>query len=98
VADGSLKSLNTILIIDDVMRTVREALTARLRGARVSMETVKAQVTVELAAKQEDGVIESFEVPTVHADTLDPSTCVVEIAFRAAHVLSRIHITAHVSI
>jgi hypothetical protein len=98
VADGSLKSLNTILIIDDVMRTVREALTARLRGARVSMETVKAQVTVELAAKQEDGIIESFEVPTVHADGTDPSTCVVEIAFRAAHVLSRIHITAHVSI
>lgn len=98
VADNSLRSLNAILIIDDMMETVRDSLAARLRGTRVSLDTVRTQVAVELAAKRDEGVIEAFSVPSVRVDPSDPAVCLVEIAFTAAHVLSQIHITAHVAI
>lgn len=96
--DRAMSPVNTILIIDDVMRSVREALSARLRGARASADTIRTQVMVELSAKQNEGVIEAFATPKVYADPADPAVCVVEIGFQVAHVLSQIHIAAHVRI
>lgn len=99
--DNTLRPLNTILIIDDVMRTLRAALKARLGGLRRhggTMDAVLSQVMVELAAKQDEGVIESFETPSVRADDNDPSVCIVEVAFTAAHLVDQIHITAHVEV
>ncbi|MCL2056713.1 MAG: hypothetical protein FWH02_05795 [Oscillospiraceae bacterium] len=96
--DRTMSPLNTVLIVDDVIRTVRDSLEHRLRGTRLSLDTVKSQVTVELSAKQDSGIIESFSTPSVRIHQSDPSACVVEMAFKAANVLSQIHITAFVRI
>jgi len=96
--DRTMSSLNTILIVDDVIRSVRDSLEHRLRGTRLSLETVKTQVTVELSSKQDSGIIEGFSVPLVRTHQNDPGVCIVEMAFKAAHVLSQIHITAFVRV
>ena len=99
--DNTLRPLNTILIIDDVMRTLRQSLKARLGGLRRhsgTLDAILSQVMVELAAKEDEGVIESFEAPGVRADENDPSVCIVEISFTAAHLVDQIHITAHVEV
>jgi len=101
VPEHTLRGLNTILIIDDVMGAVRDSLTRRLRGRRISTrstDSVLAQVTVELAAKQDDGVIESFSAPLVYPRESDPEICVVELAFKVAHVVSQIHVVAHIQV
>jgi len=96
--DRTMSSLNTILIVDDVIRTVRDSLEHRLRGTRLSLETVKSQVMVELSSKKDSGIIESFAVPVVKTHPNDPAVCVVEMVFKAAHVLSQIHIMAFVRV
>ncbi|MFV0402146.1 MAG: phage tail sheath C-terminal domain-containing protein [Oscillospiraceae bacterium] len=99
--DNSMRPLNTILIIDDVLRGIRQSLRARLRGAKLagqSFASVASQVTVELAAKQDDGIITGFDAPSVYAHSADPTVCVVELAFRVANVIGQIHITAHVQV
>lgn len=101
VEDRSMHSLNTILIVDDVMQSIRAALKLRLRGARVSaqsLQSISSQVTVELAGKQDDGILESFSPPSVYLDESDPSVCIVELSFKVAHVVSQIYITAHIQV
>lgn len=99
--DRSLMGLNTILIIDDVLQNLRAALKTRLRGGRIagaSMQTIHSQVVVELAARQSEGLLESFETPRVYASADDPAVCVVELSFSVAHVISQIHVTAHIQV
>lgn len=99
--DNTLRSVNTVLIIDDVMATIRSALKARLGGARISelsYGSIVSQVLVELAAKRESGVIESYEPPKVYGDSADPAVCVVELSFKVAQVLSQIHVVAHIEV
>lgn len=99
--DHSLRGLNTILCIDDVMRNVRESLKAVLRGSRISgrsLESIRSQVVVVLSGRQDAGVIESYEPPKCTADSSDPTVCIVELSFRVAHVVSQIHVTAHITL
>jgi len=98
-ADYSLRSLNTVLIIDDVMRSIRLCLRRRLKGTgAVSASGIRDQITVELAEKADAGIISDFAPPKVAPDKSDPAVCVVALSFSAAHLPSRIHITAHVRV
>ena len=101
VEDRSLHALNTILIIDSVMQGLRARLALQLRGTRVSaasLSSIASQVTIELAARQDEGVIESFQPPAVALDDADPSVCVVRLSFKVAHVVSQILVTAHIQV
>ena len=96
---GNLRSLNTVLIIDYVMSAIRSALRRKLSGGgRATVEGIRDQVAVELAAKRDAGVIASFSPPRCRADRRDPAICVVEISFGVAHLLSQIHLTAHIRV
>lgn len=99
VADYSMRELNTILIVDEVMRGVRDCLKARLAGAKsLSLQSIASQVMVELSDKADEGLIESFSPPNVKADGADPSISLVEISFNVAHVINQIHITAQIQL
>lgn len=101
IEDYTLRSLNTIMIIDDVISTVRKSLQQRLKGLRTttdSLDSISSQVLVELVAKKNQGLLESVQLPRVYPHKEDPSVCVVEIAFTVAHVISQIHLTAHVQL
>ena len=94
-----LRGLNTVLIIDDVLSSVRETLGGKLSGSgRVSIEGIRDLVAVGLRQKQDSGIIASFEPPRVRLCPSNPGICLVEISFGVAHLLSQIHLTAFVRI
>jgi len=98
-ADDGLRSLNTVLIVDDVIRHIRSCLKARLKGAGItSMGSVRDQVAVELAAKRDAGIITDFAPPVVRPSKGDPTVCQVDLAFSVAHLVSTIHITAQIRV
>lgn len=97
--DRSLAGINTILITDDVMSSIRASLKKVLRGGRISgspIDSIRSQVAVVLGEKQSEGLLESFEPPHCRASDFDPAVCVVELSFAVAHVISQIHVTAHI--
>ena len=98
-AELSMRPLNTILIIDDVMRTLRTGLSALLKGMRAgaaSQSAIASQATVLLAAKCDEGILASFSPPVVTPDNTDPSVCIVDVSFNVAHVVEQIHLSAQV--
>ena len=101
ISDLSMRSINTVLIIDDVISSIRESLSKRLKGIHLSVQSydsIASQVMVELNAKKNEGLLESFVSPKVYSHPEDPSICVTELSFNIAHVVSQIHITAHIQL
>lgn len=99
--DQTFRELSTVLIIDDVIPSIREALRAKFTRAKNNALTHKAirnQVVIELQERIEREIIDSFDDLTVSAAEDDPSTCVVEFAFTVVHGLNRIRVIAHISI
>ncbi len=99
--DTTYRELNTILIIDEVIPAIRNALRTRFARAKnntVTRSAIRSQVTVELESRVEREIIDSFEAITVTADTTDPTVCLVEFGFTVTHGLSRIYLTAHISV
>ena len=101
VEDRTYRQLGTLRIIDDLLITVRTALKERLHGLKntpQTRESIASQVTVELAAKQQQGLLESFDPPVVYQSQDDPGVCVVELAVTVAHVMDQIFILAQVQV
>ena len=98
--DRTFASVNTVMMIDDIIRSVRERLSDLLRGSTIlfSQDSVASQAAVVLDQKQQEGMVTSFEPPVVYVQPDDPSVCVVELEFYLASVFSQIYLTAHISI
>ena len=101
VADATWRELTTILVVDDIIPTVRAALrskfsraknTARGRGA------IRSQVIVELEKKMAAEIIDGYGEVTVTADPEDPTVCLVEFSFAVAHGLNQIYLTVHITV
>ena len=98
--DRPFSSVNVVMMIDEIIRAVRERLSEMLKGKRVgfSQDSVVSQAAVVLDEKKQQGLITSFEPPVAYVQKEDPSVCVVELEFDLAAVFSRIYLTAHISI
>ena len=99
--DLSFLPVNTILIIDHVMETVRGALKSRLTGMKNTTQTresIASQVTVELGQLLDGEIIESYEPPRVYVPPDDPAVLVVELAFAVAHAANQILISASIQV
>lgn len=100
-ADKTFRELTTILIVDDVIPSIRRALRAKFTRAKNSALTrnaIRNQVIVELEDRIDKEIIEGYDNLTVTASTTDPTICVVEFEFRVVHGLNRIYLTAHISV
>lgn len=100
-ADKTFRELTTILIVDDVIPSIRRTLRAKFTRAKNSALTrnaIRNQVIVELEDRIDKEIIEGYDNLTVTASTTDPTTCVVEFEFRVVHGLNRIYLTAHISV
>ena len=100
-ADKTFRELTTILIVDDVIPSIRRALRAKFTRAKNSALTrnaIRNQVIVELEDRIDKEIIEGYDNLTVTASTTDPTTCVVGFEFRVVHGLNRIYLTAHISV
>ena len=98
--DRTFASVNTVLMIDDIIRSVRKRLEGMLRGRGVkfSPDSISSQVAVVLDEKKQQGMLVDFQPPVVYPEESDPTVCVVELEFHLATVLSQIYLTAHITI
>lgn len=101
VADATWRELTTILVVDDVIPAIRNALRARFARSKNTAQTrgaIRSQVVLELEKKMERELIDSYGDVSVTALESDPSVCLVEFGFTVAHGLNRIYLTAHIAV
>ncbi len=99
--DKTFKELNTILIIDEIIKAVRETLRENISTAKNNTTTrsaISSQVTVKLQEFLEANVIESYAVPNVYKSSDDATVCIVELDFTIAQGINQIHITANINV
>jgi hypothetical protein len=100
-ADTTWRELTTILIVDDVIPTIRSSLRskfARSKNTAQNRGAIRSCVIVELENFAAKEIIDGYDGVTVSADADDPTTCVVEFSFAVAHGLNRIYLTAHITV
>ena len=100
-ADATWRELTTILIVDDVIPTLRNALRskfARAKNTARSRSAIRSQVIVELEKKVAAEIIDSYGEVSVTASAEDPTVCLVEFGFAVAHGLNQIYLTVHITV
>ncbi len=99
--DITWRELTTILIVDDVIPTIRSSLRSRFSQTKNTAQTrgaIRSQVIVELESKLRTQIIDSYGEVAVSVYDEDPTVCLVEFSFSVAHGLNQIHLTAHITI
>ena len=100
-ADKTWRELTTILIVDDVIPSIRTALKNRFQRSKNTPQTrggIRSQVVLELENKLSREIITGYENVTVTADEENPTVCLVDFAFTVAHGLNQIWISAHITV
>jgi len=101
VADTTWRELTTVLIIDDVIPSVRSALRLKFPRVKNTAQTrgaIRTQVIIELESKLKKEIIDSYGSVTAKADETDPTVCCVDFEFTVAHGLNRIILSASISV
>jgi len=100
-ADTTWRELTTILVVDDVIPSLRSALRTKFRRAKNTERgrgAIRAQVVLELENKLAREIISGYENVSVTADSTDPTRCLVDFSFTVAHGLNQIWLTAHITV
>ena len=100
-ADTTWRELTTILIVDDIIPTMRSALRSRFSRAKNTARSrgaIRSQVIVELEKKVAAEIIDSYGEVRVTASEEDPTVCLVEFGFAVAHGLNQIYLTVHITV
>ena len=100
-ADSTWRELTTILIVDDIIPSIRTALRSRFSRAKNTTRgrsAIRSQVIVELEKKVAAEIIDSYGEVMVNALEEDPTVCLVEFGFAVAHGLNQIYLTVHMTV
>lgn len=100
-ADATWRELTTILVVDDVIPGIRDALKSRFvrtKNNAQSRGAIRSQIIIELENKLAAEIIDGYGEVSVSADAEDPTVCVCEFSFAVAHGLNRIYLAAHITI
>lgn len=101
VADETWRELTTILVVDDVIPSLRAALRARFPRAKNTAQTrgaVRSQVILELERKLAAEIITGYGEVTVQALEENPTVCLVEFSFTVAYGLNQIWLSAQITV
>lgn len=101
VTDTTWRELTTILIVDDLIPTIRTALRSKFSRTKNTVRNrsaIRSQVIVELEKKTAAEIIDSYGEVTVSASADDPTVCLVEFSFAVAHGLNQIYLTVHITV
>lgn len=101
VADSTWRELTTILVVDEVIPGIRNALRARFGRAKNTAQSrgaIRSQTVMELERRVSREIIDSYEDVTVSALDGDPTVCLVEFAFTVAHGLNQVWLSAHITV
>ena len=100
-ADYTWRELTTILIVDDVIPTIRDALRSsfsRTKNTAQTRDAIRTRVIVELEKKIAAEIIDSYGNVSVTQDSSDPTVCIVTFEFTVAHGLNQIRLTAYITV
>ena len=100
-ADTTWRELTTILIVDDLIPSVRNSLRSKFTRTKNTAQTrsaIRSQVIVELEKKKKAEIIDEYGDVTVTASEDDPTVCLVEFSFAVAHGLNQIYLTVHITV
>lgn len=100
-ADNTWRELSTILVVDDVIPSIRAALKNRFQRSKNTQQTrgsIRAQVVLELENKLAREIITGYDGVNVAADPDNPTVCLVEFSFTVAHGLNQIWLKAHIAV
>ena len=100
-ADTTWRELTTILIVDEVIPTIRNALRARFARSKNTAQSrgaIRSQVVLELEEMKSREIVDGYGEVKVSALESDATVCLVEFSFTAAHGLNRIYLTAHITV
>lgn len=101
VYDSTWRELTTLMIVDDVIPTVRDALKAAFTRTKNTVQTrgaIRTRVMIELEKKLAAEIIDSYSNVTVGQNGDDPTVCDVSFEFGVAHGLNQIRITAYITV
>ena len=96
-----MRELTTILIVDEVIPTIRSALRTRFARSIISAQSrgaIRSLVVLELEEMKSRESVDSYGEVLVSARKSDPTVCLVEFSFTVAHGLNRIYLTAHITV
>ena len=99
--DTTWRELSTILIVDDIIPSIRNSLSARFRRVKNTAQSrgaIRSQVVLELEQKRNQEIITQYDAVAVRADTENPTVCRVDFSFTVAHGLNQIWLNAHITI
>ena len=100
-ADKTWRELTTILIVDDVIPSIRAALKSKFQRSKNTEQTrggIRSQVILELENKLAREIITGYENVKVTADSENPTVCLVDFSFTVAHGLNQIWVSAHITV
>ena len=101
VADATWRELSTVLILDEVIPDVRNALRARFSRAKNTEQTrgaIRSQVVLQLETCRSREIIDSYGDVVVTPYESDPTVCLVEFDFCVTHGLNQIWLSAHITV
>ena len=99
--DATWRELSTILVVDEVIPGLRNALRAKFSRAKNTQQTrgaIRSQTVMELEKRVSREIIDSYEDVTVSALEDDPTVCLVEFSFTVAHGLNQVWLSAHITV
>ena len=99
--DTTWRELGTILVVDDVIPGIREALRARFPRAKNTAQTrgaIRSQVILELERKLAAEIIAGYGEVTVQALEDRPTVCLVTFSFTVALGLNQIWLSAQIAV
>ena len=101
VPDATWRDLTTILVVDEVVPGIRNALRAKFSRSKNTAQTrgaIRSQTVLELEKRVNAEIIDRYEDVTVSPSEDDPAICLVEFAFTVAHGLNQIWLSAHITV
>ncbi len=99
--DATWRELTTVLVVDEVIPGLRNALRAKFGRAKNTEQTrgaIRSQVVMELEKRVNREIIDGYEDVTVSALEDDPTVCLVEFDFTVAHGLNQVWLSAHITV
>lgn len=99
--DNTWRELTTILVVDEVIPGIRDALRAKFSRAKNTVQSrgaIRSQTVLELEKRVAREIIDGYEDVTVSVLDSDPAVCLVEFAFTVAHGLNQIWLSAHITV
>ncbi len=98
---ATLRELNTMLVVDEIIPALKKGLRLhffRRKNNATTRSAILHQMVLWLEEYVREELIESYWDLNVTADVHDASICVVEFGFTVVQGMSRIYLTAHITV